>query len=135
MEILQEILTELGEIAPGMMKIGRLGTPYAVPKGFFEDFAKILMNRINFEESPLAEPDAIIETAEISPLLAGLQKINPYRVPEGYFANTITKIPPFENSIPNLAQIETNSPASDSIYIGNEGISRKKTGRICHHGR
>jgi hypothetical protein len=130
MEIIQDILTELGEIAPGMRKIGRLGTPYAIPEGFFEDFAKVLLNRINFEESPLAEPDPLIETAEISPLLAGLRKINPYRVPDGYFANTTTKIPAFDINKPKLAQIETGSPALDSTYIGNEDIRGNKTGRI-----
>jgi hypothetical protein len=129
MEISQEILTELEEIAPGIKKIGRLGTPYAIPGGFFEDFAKILMYRINFEESPYIEPDPLMETAGISSLLAGLQKINPYQIPEGYFENTITKIPSFENSGPKLVKMDTNAPASDFLPV-QEDIRRIKTGRI-----
>jgi hypothetical protein len=130
MEISKEILAELGEIAPGMTKIGHLGAPYAVPEGFFEDFARILMNRINSGESSLAEPDSLIETIEISPLLAGLRKINPYQVPEGYFENIITKIPALEDSDPKQAQIETNSPAFDLIILPDKDIPGKKTGRI-----
>jgi hypothetical protein len=130
MEISQEILSELKEIAPEMIKICRVNTTYAVPEGFFEDFAEILMNRINFGESPLVERDSLIETSEISPLLAGLQKINPYQIPKGYFENIITKIPALENSGSNLAQIETYSPAFDLTPIRDEDTRRKKTGRI-----
>ncbi len=94
METSREILTELQEIAPSLGKSAISRIPYAVPNGFFEGFAEILMNRIRMEETELSESDAgqqnaevspLLEITEISPLLAGLRKKDTYQVPVGYF--------------------------------------------------
>jgi hypothetical protein len=129
MNISQEILTELEEIAPGIKKMGRLETPYALPEGFFDDFAEILLDRINFEESVPVESDPLLEMIEISPLLAGFQKINPYQIPEGYFENSIAKIPVLEKGGMKSVEIETNSSTSDSPSVQGD-TSGRKTGKI-----
>ena len=71
MKISEVILTELVEIAPGLknLDVGGGGIPYTVPTGFFDDFERILMNRINFENASFFEPDSYQETAGISPIL------------------------------------------------------------------
>jgi hypothetical protein len=60
-----------------------LRPPYGLPAGYFEDFAEILMYRIHIDAAQIPMPDAVQETAEISPLLAELQKTNPYRFRKG----------------------------------------------------
>jgi hypothetical protein len=88
MESPNKILTELLEIAPLLGRIGVLRTPFAVPDGYFEDFADILIYRIRFEAEGFGEIKSVSspeEIAEISPLLAGLKNKNPYQVPVGFF--------------------------------------------------
>lgn len=94
MENTKEILTELQEIAPFLRRAGFIATPYQTPEGFFEDFAGILMLRIQIEASgglDLTDGglrdrfSSLEEISEISPLLAGIQKKNPYQAPSGYF--------------------------------------------------
>ena len=84
METTKEILTELQEIAPYLVKSGISHHPYALPKGYLEDFPQILMSRIKAEIDE-NEPNLALEMATLSPLLAGLQKKNPYQTPEGFF--------------------------------------------------
>jgi hypothetical protein len=105
METPKEILTELQEIAPHLGKEGFSSIPYMVPRGFFEGFAENLMRRIQistgeYSESKagqqIAEVSPLLEISEISPLLAGLKKKNPYQVPVGYFIELKSKAPALE---------------------------------------
>ena len=100
-----EILTELEEIVPYLAKHGISNTPYKVPGGFFEDFGDSLMKQIHINAADYSEPDAgqqnaevstLLEISEISPLLAGLRKKNPYQVPIGYFEELVSKVPVME---------------------------------------
>src|SRR6185295_2701202 len=109
METSKEILTELKEIAPFLGGTAILRPPYGLPAGYFEDFAEILMYRIHLEDARIPMPDAVQEMAEISPLLAKLQKINTYKVPEGYFEAWKVEIPPSENHRPKLVAINTGA--------------------------
>ena len=97
MERRLEILTELKEIAPFLGNQRIFQVPYAVPSGYFDDFAEILMNRIRLEASDFEKSAGDIsakdEIYEISPLLASLKSENPYRVPTGYFESLKTKMP------------------------------------------
>jgi hypothetical protein len=101
METREQILTELLEIAPVLGGFGVFRVPYAIPGGYFEGFAEILMNRIRLEAAGYEEPVTGIsskeEIKEISPLLAGLRNKNPYQVPQGYFESLNLKIPVTEN--------------------------------------
>jgi hypothetical protein len=98
----EEILTELQEIAPGLVRSGISRVPYVVPSGFFEQFAENLMNRISMQASEfselqtgqqIAEVSPLLEITDISPLLAGLKNKNTFQVPEGYFENLKANIP------------------------------------------
>jgi hypothetical protein len=126
-----EILTELQEIAPLLGRDGIFRVPYTVPAGYFEDFIKNLMNRIQLERGvfsgsqagqEIAEISPLEEITGISPLLAGLQNKNPYQVPEGYFDSWKAKIPDSIPSkvvtIPSIAA-QTNSSAFDKNRVFN----------------
>jgi hypothetical protein len=100
-----KILTELEEIVPYLAAQGIFNIPYQVPGGFFEDFADNLMKRIRisaaiYSESYTgqqnAEVSTLLEISEISPLLAGLRKKNPYQVPAGYFEELVSRVPIME---------------------------------------
>ncbi len=114
MEISKEIQAELKEICPFLGGGGRSGVPYTLPGGYFEDFPEILMNRIYFEAVAKTGQDSAQETAEISDLLARLQKKNPYQVPEGYFETLKVKIPVSERKISNLVPVVYGSSRSES---------------------
>ncbi len=106
MENSKEILTELQEIAPLLSKDGVSRIPYIIPSGYFEDFSAILMSRIRLEAAGIPDPamagmltrnepaeiSPLEEISSMSPLLAGIQKKNPYQVPAGYFETLKTKI-------------------------------------------
>jgi hypothetical protein len=119
MERQNEILTELLEIAPFLCRTGALQTPYVIPKGYFEDFADLLMSRIRFEKDSFAEindTSATVEIAELSPLLAGLKNKNTYEVPSGYFENLNTKIRGSEILSPKFTIVpQTNKSKKISI--------------------
>ena len=119
MESPKEILTELLEIAPFLGKAGTLRAPYAIPAGYFEDFADILMYRIRFEADGFGEINGVSapeEIVEISPLLAGLKNKNPYQVPRGYFENLNTNVQITENVPPKLIAIpQSNKTKKISI--------------------
>jgi hypothetical protein len=100
-----EILTELEEIVPYLAKQGISNIPYKVPGGFFEDFVDKLMKQVKVNAADYSESDAgqqnaevsiLLEISEISPLLAGLRKKNPYQVPVGYFDELVSKVPIME---------------------------------------
>lgn len=54
--------------------------PYQVPEDYFTGFAQQLMAKISGEDETVTE-----EIAHLSPLLAGLQKAQPFALPKGYF--------------------------------------------------
>ncbi len=119
MESPNKILTELLEIAPFLGKAGVLKVPYAIPAGYFEDFADILMYRIRFEAEGFGEIKSISspeEIAEISPLLAGLKNKNPYQVPVGYFESLNNNVQISENVPPKLTAV-TPSNKTKKISI------------------
>jgi hypothetical protein len=111
MEPKEQILSELKEIAPFLGRAGFFPPPYAVPPGYFEGFIENLRNRIRLEMAGFSET-AVLEIAEISPLLAGLQKKNPYQVPAGFFDSLNTKIPAEQSQKAKLISIP--SSASDT---------------------
>jgi hypothetical protein len=114
MEISNEISTEIKEIAPFLGNKGLSRVPYTLPAGYFEDFAEILMNRIQFEMAGMSGQEAAQEIAEISPLLAGLQKKNPYQVQEGYFDGLKAKIPGRENNGLKLVAVNSGKLLGDT---------------------
>jgi hypothetical protein len=130
METRKQILTELQEIAPFLERSNIYGIPYALPPGYFEDFAEILMNRIRFESAgfsenvkdissirEITEISSVDETTEISSLLAGLQNKNPYQVPEGYFEKSMTKILQSESIPSKLVAIPASADRTKRISI------------------
>ena len=92
METREQILSELREIAPYITKAGIFRIPYSVPAGYFDGFIESLMDRIHLESVGFTATSEQ-EIIEISPLLAGIQKKNPYQVPIGFFESLNTKIP------------------------------------------
>jgi hypothetical protein len=79
---------------------------YSVPEGYFEGFAEKLMSRIKAPQGavplggtllsgqdPTGEQTAREELAQLSPLLAGIDKKMPLQVPEGYFDNFAATLP------------------------------------------
>jgi hypothetical protein len=108
MESSNEILTELLQIAPALSRDGILHVPYALPKSYFEDFAEILLYRIRFEANDYGEINTVSSPEEIgmiSPLLAGLENKNPYKVPGGYFETLNSKVKIPKNSVPKLVAV------------------------------
>jgi hypothetical protein len=99
MDRLNEILTEIQEIAPFLGKSDPVRNPYGLPVGFFENFPEILMHRIRLDHIGTGEfvkkIDEISPAEEIlnmSPILAGLQHKTTYKAPEGYFESLNTMI-------------------------------------------
>ncbi len=110
METSKEILTELQEIAPELVRGGKSRLPFGVPNGYFSDFSDILMLRIRFEaegfsEDSYKEISASAEIAGLSPLLAGIQKAGTYQVPGGFFENLKAVIPDSEKVSNKLVAI------------------------------
>jgi hypothetical protein len=87
------IIAELNEIAPFLGRTAFFKAPYAMPIGYFDGFTDILMQRIRLETRLVSETGAGQEIAEISPLLADLQKKNPYKLPAGYFETWKAHLP------------------------------------------
>jgi hypothetical protein len=121
MESPNKILTELLEIAPFLGKAGVLKAPYAIPAGYFEDFADILMYRIRFEAESFGEIKSVSsseEIAEISTPLAGLKNKNPYQVPAGYFESLNNNVQISENVPPKLTAVpRSNKTKKISIPV------------------
>lgn len=116
-----EIRNELKEIAVSLADIGNANC-YRVPENYFEDFASEVMSKIQlpFTQMPFTPPapayfeglaGAIMdkiksngtiveansevdkELMAISPLVAGIKKVNVYTAPPHYFANFKVAIP------------------------------------------
>jgi hypothetical protein len=92
MESRKQILTELQEIAPFLGETDCPLLPYRVPVGYFSDFMDILMIRIGLEKTGDSKT-AAEEISELSPLLAGLPRTQPYHVPQGFFESSQKRIP------------------------------------------
>ena len=67
----------------GMLSKENIKTPYAVPQGYFEEFAGKLLARVKAGQSG----DPREELSVLSPLLDRIDKKSPFRAPEGYFSN------------------------------------------------
>lgn len=77
MPVENHILNELNTISQTVANIPRLPV-FTVPENYFAEFPGKLMEKIR--------EDAKIETELLSPLLGGIQKKNPFSVPDGYFS-------------------------------------------------
>ena len=73
------ILNELKELNSGLPHTSAPG--YTVPAGYFENLAAQILSRIK----ALNTNDPKEELGYLSPMLANLEKTNPYRVSPGYF--------------------------------------------------
>ena len=123
METRKQILTELQEITPFLGKAAEFRVPYAVPAGYFTNFAEMLVNRVRLETTGFLET-ASQEISEISPLLAGIQHKNPYQVPEGFFESLILKIPISETISSKLVSVPSFKTQTDSkSFSGKRVIS------------
>ncbi|MGX5818550.1 hypothetical protein ACWKWU_10160 [Chitinophaga lutea] len=76
-----DIADELRGISPGLEDWGAQPAFY-VPARYFENFPKLLMDRIRREA---ATADVSEELDAISPLLAGISRETPFTAPDGYF--------------------------------------------------
>jgi hypothetical protein len=103
------IIAELNEIAPFLGRIAFSKTPYVMPAGYFDGFTEILMQRIRLETGLVSENSTGQEIAKISPLLAGLQKKNPYNLPTGYFETWKAQIPESEKMPAKLIKMSMRS--------------------------
>lgn len=103
------IQSELNEIAPVLAAQTRM-MPYAVPVGYFDHVADMIVDKVllldgseqdtatsmqvpegYFDQLPqvilgrIKAQEGAFELESVAPVLAGLEKQNPYRVPTGYF--------------------------------------------------
>ena len=85
MPSIDHISEELSSISQHVAELPK-NTPFAVPKGYFDQFPARLMEVIQNETT---EQDL----TELSPLLKALQHENPYTIPAGYFNNLRLEIP------------------------------------------
>ncbi|KYP14174.1 hypothetical protein [Flavihumibacter sp. CACIAM 22H1] len=85
----KNIVSELKELAPVLVGLQET-MPYQPPVGYFAEFPDKMLQRVRLEQTtgeinkpaPVSPGD---EISSLSPLLAGLSKKMPFRVPEGYF--------------------------------------------------
>jgi hypothetical protein len=74
------------------------GNLYTVPQGYFDGLAASVMTKIKG-----LEPSATDEISSLSPLLAGISRTMPYRVPDNYFQTTIEELPFLTSEDPQSA--------------------------------
>lgn len=74
----RDVQEELTALAPALSKLKEQAP--TVPATYFTTFSSSLLHKIRAEEISR-------ELAEIAPTLSGLQKVNLYKAPEGYFAS------------------------------------------------
>lgn len=105
MENRENILSELNEIAPGLLNIGR-EMPFAVPEGYFDIFPVSVLGQLAPKQNTMSVPEGYFESlpdillakakasapasAEIEedfPLLNSISKQMPYNIPASYFEN------------------------------------------------
>lgn len=77
------ILQELKDCGSSLQPASITG-PYLVPEGYFSGLPAVILSRIQTDDIS----DAAEELAALSPLLGSLPKVSPFKVPDGYFAET-----------------------------------------------
>jgi hypothetical protein len=82
---IQEELKALNSVLP----LEKSPEVYSVPKGYFEGFAALMLQRIKAAEQANSASD---EISALSPLLTGLSKKMPYSVPENYFSRNTEEL-------------------------------------------
>ncbi|RYY62141.1 MAG: hypothetical protein EOO05_03845 [Chitinophagaceae bacterium] len=82
----ENISNELNELKSSLAGSGRPGGSFAVPQGYFDGFAQNMLERVRLL-------DVSDELAGLSPVLAGVPKVNPYSVPSGYFDSLDPMVP------------------------------------------
>lgn len=78
-----EVKEELADLAPALSKLKEQAP--ATPPGYFSSFSSALLEKIRKEE-------VNAELKEVAPMLQGLQKVNNYEAPAGYFVNFPTSM-------------------------------------------
>jgi hypothetical protein len=75
----------MNRIAPGLTIFPAAAPTFQVPDGYFDRFATSVLDRIKQGASiPMGESvDA--ELSRLSPVISGISRMTPYRLPEGYF--------------------------------------------------
>ena len=81
------IQNELKELDSSLSS-AKLPEVYAVPEGYFENFAQTVLQKIKSDAASASE-----ELETLSPLLAGLSRKMPYSVPQGYFSEISNQLP------------------------------------------
>ncbi|BAV09262.1 hypothetical protein FLA_5310 [Filimonas lacunae] len=70
--------------------------PYQAPTGYFDTLSTTIVAAIHQQADTMpavaAENEVLQELREISPLLSGIPKHNPYSIPEGYFSQITTPV-------------------------------------------
>lgn len=80
--------------------------PFSVPEGYFNGLAAQILAKVKEQASTAAD-----ELQELSPLLAKISKTGPYILPEGYFEENLSVLPPFtKEESPVLAAIGKTFP-------------------------
>jgi len=125
----KNIQDELGNLGS---KLPEAENPYAVPDGYFENFAAGMLARVKGVEEALSAAE---ETAALSPLLAGIPRNNPYTVPEGYFEETLSGLPAITGTASPalLSLIEKEGPYTVPLgYFANfhESVLQKRGARV-----
>jgi hypothetical protein len=82
---IQDELNGLNSSLPSEVNSG----PYAVPDGYFDEFAATVLARIKGSQSLTAAE----EISQLSPLLAGISRSMPFELPAGYFQSNIDVLP------------------------------------------
>jgi hypothetical protein len=84
METREDILRELREIAPKLAVMEKTN-PYSLPEGYFMNFGKDLLSRVNLS-------DAKAELGKVAPTLANLNAEKVAEVPSSYFKTFSAKM-------------------------------------------
>jgi hypothetical protein len=119
------IQDELNELNSGLNPNSN-NTPYSVPEGYFEGLATSVLAKIRGEVLVSASE----ETAQLSPLLAGISRQLPYSIPDDYFQTNIEGLKAFTSEEESLVLsfIDKEMPAG---YFANvsEQIAEKISSR------
>ena len=103
------IQIELAELNSHLAGTGREQV-YAVPAGYFEGLAELVLKRIKALEAANASD----EIATLSPVLKALKGVNPYEVPAGYF-DSLESSSISDGQISSIEEIAQLSPLLNSI--------------------
>lgn len=109
MKTRSHIQDELNELKSSLPPEG-VQEAFAVPQGYFEQFAASVLERIKLEEQ-----DESQELENLSPLLASISRKMPLSVPAGYFDSSAGSLPAFtgQEELPEiLAGLKGANPYS-----------------------